>query len=99
ATVALAMARRSDFEGRLLAILSPDAGRSVLTATRAALVALSFAAPAVAIAAAVPAASVAPNAEVRNTNRDGATDPAAASKAELEPTGSVAGVAEDPQEV
>ena len=60
--VALAMARRSDFEGRLLAILAPDSGRNVLTAARAALVALSFAAPAVAIAAAVPATPAAPNA-------------------------------------
>ena len=91
ATVALAMARRSDFEGRLLAILSPDAGRSALTATRAALVALSFAAPAVAIAAAVPA-TAAPNAEVRNTNRDDASAASAASKASLEPAVLVAGV-------
>ena len=53
--VALAMARRSDFEGRLLAILAPDSGRNALTAARAVLVALSFVAPAVAIAAAVPA--------------------------------------------
>ena len=58
--VALAMARRSDFEGRLLAILAPDSGRNVLTAARAVLVALSFAAPAVAIAAAVPARHGAP---------------------------------------
>jgi len=100
ATVALAMARRSDFEGRLLAILSPDAGRNVLTATRAALVALSFAAPAVAIAAAVPAGPVAPSAEVRNTNRVEAGDPSAAShEADVEPTSSVAGMAEPaPQE-
>ena len=62
AAVALAMARRSDFEGRLLAILAPDSGRNVLTAARAALVALSFAAPAAAIAAAVPARPAAPNA-------------------------------------
>jgi len=95
ATVALAMARRSDFEGRLLAILSPDAGRGVLTATRAALVALSFAAPAVAIAAAVPAAT--PNAEVRNTNRDDATDPAAASTTELESTASAEPAPQDVQ--
>jgi HEAT repeat protein/beta-lactamase regulating signal transducer with metallopeptidase domain len=61
AAVALAMARRSDFEGRLLAILAPDSGRNVLTAARAVLIALSFAAPAVAIAAAVPANPVAPN--------------------------------------
>jgi len=94
ATVALAMARRSDFEGRLLAILSPDAGRNVLTATRAALVALLFVAPAVAIAAAVPAASVVPNAEVRNTNRGEATAASAAShEADVEPTALVAGVA------
>jgi HEAT repeat protein/beta-lactamase regulating signal transducer with metallopeptidase domain len=95
ATVALAMARRSDFEGRLLAILSPDAGRNVLTATRAALVALSFAAPAVAIGAAVPAAPAVPNADVRNTNRVEATAPSVAShEADVEPTASVAGVAE-----
>jgi len=95
ATVALAMARRSDFEGRLLAILSPDAGRNVLTATRAALVALSFAAPAVGIAAAVPAAPAAPNAEVRNTNRGEVSAASAASReADVEPTASVAGVAE-----
>ena len=94
ATVALAMARRSDFEGRLLAILSPDAGRNVLTATRAALVALLFVAPAVAIAAAVPATSVVPNAEVRNTNRGEATAASAAShEADVEPTALVAGVA------
>ena len=64
AAVALAMARRSDFEGRLLAILAPDSGRNVLTAARAVLVALSFAAPAVAIAAAVPARHAAPNAVI-----------------------------------
>jgi len=75
ASVALAMARRSDFEGRLLAILAPDAGRNVLTAARAALVVLAFAAPAAAIAAAAPAANVVhpgpvviPN-EVRNPHR------------------------------
>jgi HEAT repeat protein/beta-lactamase regulating signal transducer with metallopeptidase domain len=61
AAVALAVARRSDFEGRLLAILAPDCGRNVLTAARTALIALSFAAPAAAIAAAVPATRVAPN--------------------------------------
>jgi len=95
ATVALAMARRSDFEGRLLAILSPDAGRNVLTATRAALVALLFVAPAVAIAAAVPAASATPNAEVRNTNRVEAAAPSAAShEGDVEPTALVGGVAE-----
>ena len=97
ATVALAMARRSDFEGRLLAILSPDAGRNMLTATKAALVALSFVAPAVAIAAAVPAAPTTPNAEVRNTNRD---DASRASEADLEPTASIAGMVEHaPQDV
>ena len=64
AAVALAVARRSDFEGRLLAILAPDCGRNLLTAARAALIALSFAAPAVAIAAAVPATRVTPNAGV-----------------------------------
>jgi HEAT repeat protein/beta-lactamase regulating signal transducer with metallopeptidase domain len=68
ASVALAMARRSDFEGRLLAILAPDSGRNVLTAARAALVVLAFAAPAAAIAAAVPAASVIPS-ETRNPRR------------------------------
>jgi len=62
--VALAVARRSDFEGRLLAILAPDCGRNLLTAARATLVALSFVAPAVAIAAAVPATRVASNAGV-----------------------------------
>jgi HEAT repeat protein/beta-lactamase regulating signal transducer with metallopeptidase domain len=61
--VALAMARRSDFEGRLLAILAPDAGRNVLTAARAALIALSFVTPAVAIAAAAPASRAVPNVE------------------------------------
>jgi HEAT repeat protein/beta-lactamase regulating signal transducer with metallopeptidase domain len=66
AAVALAMARRSDFEGRLLAILAPNSERNVLTAARATLVALSFAAPAVAIAAAVPARdAAAPNAVVK----------------------------------
>jgi HEAT repeat protein/beta-lactamase regulating signal transducer with metallopeptidase domain len=99
ATVALAMARRSDFEGRLLAILSPDAGHNALTATRAALVALSFAAPAVAIAAAVPASPAAPNAEVRNTNRGDASAASAARQASLEPTALVAGVADhEPQD-
>ena len=56
--VALAMARRSDFEGRLLAILAPNAGRNVLTAARAAVIALAFAAPAAAVAAAVPPRTV-----------------------------------------
>jgi len=93
ATVALAMARRSDFEGRLLAILSPDTGRNVLTATRAALVALSFAAPAVAIAAAVPTSPTAPNAEVRNVNREDSASPTS-HEAGVEPAASVAGVAE-----
>ncbi|MFL5393378.1 MAG: M56 family metallopeptidase [Myxococcales bacterium] len=60
--VALAMARRSDFEGRLLAILAPNSGRNVLTAARAVVIALSFAAPAVAIAAAAPARHALPNA-------------------------------------
>ena len=93
AAVALAMARRSDFEGRLLAILSPDAGRNVLTATRAALIALSFAAPAVAIAAAVPAGRATPNAEVRNTN--GSHDPSATpSDVGDEPSAALASVAE-----
>jgi HEAT repeat protein/beta-lactamase regulating signal transducer with metallopeptidase domain len=70
AAVALAMARRSDFEGRLLAILAPNSGRNVLTAARAVLVALSFAAPAAAVAAAVPP-SAAPNAVVSEaTNSD-----------------------------
>jgi HEAT repeat protein/beta-lactamase regulating signal transducer with metallopeptidase domain len=99
AAVALAMARRSDFEGRLLAILSPDAGRNLLTATRAALVALSFAAPAVAIAAAVPAGHVTPNAEVRNTNRVDASNPSAASvDADVEPSTPLSKVAELPQQ-
>ena len=62
AAVALAMARRSDFEGRLLAILAPNSGRNVLTAARAVLVALSFAAPAAAVAAAVPPGAATPNA-------------------------------------
>ena len=94
ATVALAMARRSDFEGRLLAILSPDTGRNVLTATRAALVALSFAAPAVAIAAAGPAAPTTPNAEVRSTNRQETSRSSASHEADVEPVASVAGVVE-----
>jgi HEAT repeat protein/Zn-dependent protease with chaperone function len=64
AAVALAMARRSDFEGRLLAILAPDSGRNVLTAARAVLVALSFAAPAAAVAAAVPPGAATPNAVI-----------------------------------
>ena len=59
--VALAMARRSDFEGRLLAILAPNAGRNVLTAARAAVIALAFAAPAAAVAAAAPPRSATPN--------------------------------------
>ena len=62
AAVALAMARRSDFEGRLLAILAPDSGRNMLTAARATLIALAFVAPAVAVAAAVPARPATPNA-------------------------------------
>jgi len=95
AAVALAMARRSDFEGRLLAILSPDAGRNVLTATRAVLVALSFAAPAVAIAAAVPAGRATPNAEVRNNHRgDGSDSSAASSEADVEPSTPLSSVAE-----
>jgi len=100
AAVALAMARRSDFEGRLLAILSPDAGRNVLTATRAVLVALSFAAPAVAIAAAVPASSAAPNAEIRNNTRGDASDPSpASSDADDESTTSAATTEATPQAV
>ena len=95
AAVALAMARRSDFEGRLLAILSPDTGRNVLTATRAVLVALSFAAPAVAIAAAVPAGRATPNAEVRNNHRGDASDPSAASsEADVEPSTPLSNIAE-----
>ena len=74
AAVALAMARRSDFEGRLLAILAPDSGRNVLTAARAALIALSFAAPAAAIAAVVPASRIAPNAIVATPDGE-ATNP------------------------
>jgi HEAT repeat protein/beta-lactamase regulating signal transducer with metallopeptidase domain len=62
AAVALAMARRSDFEGRLLAILAPNSGRNVLTAARAAAIALAFAAPAAAVAAAVPPRAPTPNA-------------------------------------
>ena len=58
-TVALAMARRSDFEGRLLAILAPNAGRNMLTAARAAVIALTFVAPAIAVAAAVPSRTTA----------------------------------------
>jgi HEAT repeat protein/beta-lactamase regulating signal transducer with metallopeptidase domain len=73
AAVALAMARRSDFEGRLLAILAPDSGRNVLTAARAALIALSFAAPAAAIAAVVPASRVAPNATAAAPDSDATT--------------------------
>ena len=93
AAVALAMARRSDFEGRLLAILSPDAGRNVLTATRAVLVALSFAAPAVAIAAAVPADAT-PTAEVRHNIQGDVSDASATSSdADVEPTAAVAAVA------
>jgi HEAT repeat protein/beta-lactamase regulating signal transducer with metallopeptidase domain len=101
AAVALAMARRSDFEGRLLAILSPDAGRNMLTATRAALVALSFAAPAVAIAAAVPAGRVTPNEAVTENNRAVTDHRSAAGQAEAEPAESRASVAvpaaEEPQ--
>jgi HEAT repeat protein/beta-lactamase regulating signal transducer with metallopeptidase domain len=100
ASVALAMARRSDFEGRLLAILSPDAGRNVLTATRAALVALSFAAPAVAIAAAVPAGRVTPNAVVTGNNRAVTADSSAAShevEAPALPTSVAEAVPQGPQ--
>ena len=100
AAVALAMARRSDFEGRLLAILSPDAGRNVLTATRAALVALLFAAPAVAIAAAVPAGRVTPNAAVAENDRAVTGDSSAAAReAEVEASALRTSVAEPvPQE-
>ena len=59
--VALAMARRSDFEGRLLAILAPNAGRNVLSAARAAVIVVAFAGPAAAVAAAAPPESIAPN--------------------------------------
>jgi HEAT repeat protein/beta-lactamase regulating signal transducer with metallopeptidase domain len=84
ATVALAMARHSDFEGRLLAILAPDSGRNVLTAARAAIVALCFAVPAVAIAAAVPANHSVPNAVRTTDTRTDAGTPDAASAADGE---------------
>jgi HEAT repeat protein/beta-lactamase regulating signal transducer with metallopeptidase domain len=84
AAVALAMARRSDFEGRLLAILAPDSGRNVLTAARAVVIALSFAAPAVAIAAAVPARHPVPNAEYRPAHT-GANTSAGSTSASAEP--------------
>ena len=80
AAVALAMARRSDFEGRLLAILAPNSGRNVLTAARAVLVALSFAAPAAAVAAAVPPSGATPNAvvsEASNSETDESNNSAA----------------------
>ncbi len=95
AAVALAMARRSDFEGRLLAILAPDAGRNVLTAARAALVALLFAAPAVAIAAAVPAGRGTPNATASEHRDRGAGVPAVtSSEADVESSASLATPAE-----
>lgn len=85
ATVALAVARRSDFEGRLLAILAPDCGRNLLTAARASLIALSFAAPAVAIAAAVPGTRVAPQGDVVMPAAREATGPTETGAVETEP--------------
>ena len=86
AAVALAMARRSDFEGRLLAILAPDSGRNMLTAARAVLVAVSFAAPAVAIAAATPARHPAPDALNRAADvREAVRSPGESSSSEAEP--------------
>lgn len=99
AAVALAVARRSDFEGRLLAILAPDCGRNLLTAARAGLIALSFAAPAVAIAAAVPATRVAPNVEAAAPAGPTNADSAGVGEAEVEPTKRLAVVAPAAQDV
>jgi HEAT repeat protein/beta-lactamase regulating signal transducer with metallopeptidase domain len=93
AAVALAVARRSDFEGRLLAILAPDCGRNLLTAARASLIALSFAAPAVAIAAAVPATRVAPNGDAATHAAREVTGSTDTGAAEVEPVERVAIVA------
>lgn len=58
-SVALAMARRSDFEGRLLAILEPGTSRARLSRVRAAAVALAFAAVVMPLAAIAPARAAA----------------------------------------
>ncbi|MDF2774494.1 MAG: peptidase BlaR1 [Geminicoccaceae bacterium] len=93
ATVALAVARRSDFEGRLLAILAPDCGRNLLTAARASLIALSFAAPAAAIAAAVPTTRVSPNGDVATPAIRETTERTDTGAVEIEPVERVAIVA------
>ena len=58
-TVALAMARRSDFEGRLLAILEPGVPRGTLTRSRVAGIAALFFALVTPLAAMTPAAAAA----------------------------------------
>ncbi len=96
ATVALAVARRSDFEGRLLAILAPDCGRNLLTAARALLIALLFAAPAAAIAAAVPATRVAPNGDAMRPVARETAGPTDSGAIEIEPPARVAIVTPPP---
>jgi HEAT repeat protein/beta-lactamase regulating signal transducer with metallopeptidase domain len=61
-SVALAMARRSDFEGRLLAILEPGVPRGRLTRMRAAGMAALFLLAVMPLAAMTPAGAAAPSA-------------------------------------
>lgn len=67
-SVALAMARRSDFEGRLLAILEPGIPRGRLTRLRAAALAALF------LVAVMPLAAMAPASATNNEATSGATE-------------------------
>jgi HEAT repeat protein/beta-lactamase regulating signal transducer with metallopeptidase domain len=64
--VALAMARRSDFEGRLLAILEPGVARGRMTRIHAAALAAVFIGAVMPLAAMSPARPPAPTAEARD---------------------------------
>ncbi len=85
--VALAMARRSDFEGRLLAILEPGVPRARLTRTRGAGVAALFVAVVLTLAAVAPvaahASAVAPKVETRTLQVPQAPEQSAATIAAL----------------
>jgi HEAT repeat protein/beta-lactamase regulating signal transducer with metallopeptidase domain len=76
--VALAMARRSDFEGRLLAILEPGVARSRLTRVRAAALAAVFLGAVMPLAAMSPAAQP-PTSEATTENDVTESETAAAS--------------------
>jgi HEAT repeat protein/beta-lactamase regulating signal transducer with metallopeptidase domain len=72
-SVALAMARRSDFEGRLLAILEPGVPRSRLTRLRAAVLAGMFLAAVMPLAAMAPASTTANYATANSATANSAT--------------------------